>query len=90
MKSVVLLISLLVAFSSSCTATTTPNQVLKVVRDTDGNILISDNRYFVVSSRGGGVSRGSTLEGTGKIGTKCHDPKMDVMALVLTHQDKLA
>ncbi|KAH0689880.1 hypothetical protein KY289_017238 [Solanum tuberosum] len=52
MKSVVLLISLLVAFSSSCTATTTPNQVLKVVRDTDGNILRSDNRYFVVSSQG--------------------------------------
>ncbi|KAH0702724.1 hypothetical protein KY290_018037 [Solanum tuberosum] len=71
MKSVVLLISLLVAFSSSCTATTTPNQVLKVVRDTDGNILISDNSI-------------------GKIGTKCHDPKMDVMALVLTHQDKSA
>ncbi|KAG5617787.1 hypothetical protein H5410_017611 [Solanum commersonii] len=44
MKSVVLVISVIVAFWCSCTsATTTPNQVLQVVRDTDGNILRSDN-----------------------------------------------
>ncbi|KAK4735024.1 hypothetical protein R3W88_009285 [Solanum pinnatisectum] len=71
MKSVVLLISVVVAFWCSCTsATTTPNQVLQVVCDTDGNILRSDNRYFVVSAirgaRGGGVFRDSTVEGSSR------------------------
>ncbi|KAK6794924.1 hypothetical protein RDI58_008377 [Solanum bulbocastanum] len=62
MKSVVLLISFLLAFWCSCTsATTTPNPVLQVVRDIDGDILTTDSRYFVVSALtgagGGGVFR---------------------------------
>ncbi|XP_055827118.1 miraculin-like [Solanum dulcamara] len=62
MKSVVLLISLVLAFSSSC-ATTTPNPLLHVVRDIDGEILRSDTRYFVVSPGNGGVTRGPTMNG---------------------------
>ncbi|KAL3342633.1 hypothetical protein AABB24_026585 [Solanum stoloniferum] len=63
MKSVVLLISFLLAFRCSCTsATTTPNPVLQVVRDINGDILTPDSRYFVVSAitgaGGGGVFRG--------------------------------
>ncbi|KAH0689882.1 hypothetical protein KY289_017240 [Solanum tuberosum] len=63
MKSVVLLISFLLAFWCSCTcATTTPNPVLQVVRDINGDILTPDSRYFVVSAirgaGGGGVFRG--------------------------------
>ncbi|KAK6794925.1 hypothetical protein RDI58_008378 [Solanum bulbocastanum] len=70
MKSVVLLISVVVAFWCSCTSATTPNQVLQVVCDIDGNILRSDNRYFVVSairgSGGGEVFRDSTVEGSSR------------------------
>ncbi|MCD7461726.1 hypothetical protein HAX54_046905 [Datura stramonium] len=68
MKRVVLLslVHLLLAFSSSCTATT-PNPVLPVVRDVEGDILRSDARYFVVSAitgaGGGGVTRGPTING---------------------------
>ncbi|KAK6794908.1 hypothetical protein RDI58_008361 [Solanum bulbocastanum] len=68
MKRIILLISLVVAFYSSCTsARTTPNQVLQVVRDTNGEILRSDSRYFVVmppvlAGGGGGVTRGPILE----------------------------
>ncbi|XP_055827117.1 kunitz trypsin inhibitor 5-like [Solanum dulcamara] len=66
MKIIVLLISLVLAFSSSC-ATTTPNPVLQVVRDIDGEILRSNTRYFVVpaiiGASGGGVTRGPTING---------------------------
>nr|AIT42214.1 Kunitz-type inhibitor D [Solanum tuberosum] len=63
MKSVVLLISFLLAFWCSCTsATTTPNPLLRVVRDIHDDILTPDSRYFVVSvingAGGGGVFRG--------------------------------
>lgn len=66
MKRVVLLISFL-AFSSSCSSSTTatPNQVLQVVRDTNGEILRSDARYFVVMPSiisGGGVTRGPIFD----------------------------
>lgn len=68
MKRIILLISVVVAFCSIWTsATTTPNQVLQVVRDTNGEILRSDSRYFVVTppvlgGGGGGVTRGPILE----------------------------
>ncbi|XP_060206432.1 miraculin-like [Lycium barbarum] len=65
MKKFVLLISLvhlLLAFSS---ARTTPNQLLQAVRDTNGDILRTDARYFVVEDptlkAGGGVTRGPCL-----------------------------
>ncbi|WMV21104.1 hypothetical protein MTR67_014489 [Solanum verrucosum] len=60
MKSVVLLISFLLAFWCSCTSAS-PNPVLQVVGDINGEILRSDTRYFVVSvirgAGGGGVLR---------------------------------
>ncbi|XP_015069486.1 miraculin-like [Solanum pennellii] len=68
MKRIIWLISVVVAFCSTWTsATTTPNQVLQVVRDTNGEILRSDSRYFVVTppvleGGGGGVTRGPILE----------------------------
>ncbi|XP_049359396.1 kunitz trypsin inhibitor 5-like [Solanum verrucosum] len=66
MKSVVLLISFLLAFWCSCTSAS-PNPVLQVVRDINGEILRSDTRYFIVSvirgAGGGGVLRGPVING---------------------------
>ncbi|KAH0702733.1 hypothetical protein KY290_018047 [Solanum tuberosum] len=66
MKSVVLLISVVVAFWCSCTSAS-PNPVLQVVRDINGAILRSDTRYFIVSvirgAGGGGVLRGPVING---------------------------
>ncbi|XP_060206430.1 miraculin-like [Lycium barbarum] len=69
MKNVVFLISLvhlLLAFSSSTSARTTPNPLLHVVYDTNGDILRTDARYFVVVApkfgAGGGVTRGPWLK----------------------------
>ncbi|KAM3319396.1 miraculin [Capsicum chacoense] len=80
MKRLVLLISLahlVLSFPSSCSsAATTPNQLLQVVRDINGDIVKSNARYFLMSSvRGvdgfGGVRRGPTINGAGNANFVC-------------------